>query len=170
MSSIMQETQRVERALKAMKTIGRDCAFFNVRQLSRSLETIYDEAFSPFGIGASQVALLWTIFANEPVALKTIARIARMDQTTVSRIVARAEGQGLVEMQRAEPDRRQKLARLSALGRTYLASVFPAWKSTQGRVAAVIGAHALKKMAATVNGIRRSRSKRAAGHRAVQQR
>jgi len=105
MSSIMQETQRVERALKAMKTIGRDCAFFNVRQLSRSLETIYDEAFSPFGIGASQVALLWTIFANEPVALKTIARIARMDQTTVSRIVARAEGQGLVERRRDPSDR-----------------------------------------------------------------
>lgn len=119
------------RTLEAMGAAAPECAFNNVKILSRSIEKIYDDAFKPAGLNASQVALLWTILRTEPISSKDVARIMRADQTTVSRIVARAHHRGLLKVGKANADRRQKVIELSAQGRARLAAVFPLWKNAQ---------------------------------------
>lgn len=138
---------KVERALSEMKIAAPICAFNNVRIFSRSLERLYDEAFRPAGLTASQVALMWTIMSTEPVLLKDLPRFLSCDQTTLSRIVSRAHDLDLIEIERDPDDQRLKIVRLSASGRQRLAGVLPQWKRAQASVESLIDLSILRKLA-----------------------
>ena len=135
---------KAKRTLESMRVAAPACVFNNAKILSRSLEKIYDDAFRPAGLSASQVALLWTILVTEPVSLKDVAGFLRADQTTVSRIVARARALGLVVFSRSDSDQRQKVIRLSILGRDRLAEIFPLWKKAQLAVKSIFDPEPLR--------------------------
>ena len=138
---------KVMRVLEEMKSVAPICAFNNVRVFSRSVERLYDDAFRPAGLSASQVALLWTVLATEPVLLKDLAKFSSSDQTTLSRTVARAEDLGLLTIDKANADQRQKVVRLSAQGRTRLAEILPVWKRVQASVESWMDLDALRRLA-----------------------
>jgi len=132
------------KTLDAMRVAAPACVFHNAKILSRSIERIYDDVFKPAGLSASQVALLWTILVTEPVSSKDVARYLRADQTTVSRIVARAHDLGLVTFTRLDRDQRQKVIRLSAMGRARLAGIFPLWRKAQLAVKSIFDPEPLR--------------------------
>lgn len=137
---------QAKRALAAMRGFAPVCAFNNARILSRSLERIYDDIFRTAGLSASQVALLWAILVTEPISSKDIARFTQTDQTTVSRVVARANALGLIDIATSARDKRQKDISLSALGRMRLAAVLPLWKKAQREVRALFDPQALQRL------------------------
>jgi DNA-binding MarR family transcriptional regulator len=122
---------KVHEALAEMRTAAPTCAFNNLRIFSRSVERLYDDAFRPFGLSASQVALLWTVLAAEPVLLKNLVVFTSSDQTTMSRTVSRAAELDLLTIERDPEDSRLKIVRLTDVGRERLAQVLPVWKRTQ---------------------------------------
>jgi len=120
--------------LEAYARRGRECAFANVRMLGRIIGAYYDEALRPADVRASQLALLWAILASEPVDHKTLGRLTRTDQTTLSRTVDHLRDAGLVRIEAGE-DRRVRVLRLSPRGRRVFLRAMPYWEAAQREAA-----------------------------------
>ncbi len=73
---------------------GPECAYANLKLISRVVSSVYDEALRPIDLRASQLALLWAIVALEPVDLGHLGRVTVTDQTTLSRTTRRSRHGG----------------------------------------------------------------------------
>ncbi len=111
---------------------GSECAYANMKLLSRVLGTVYDDALRPVDLRASQLALMWAIAAMEPVELGRLGRVTLTDQTTLSRTVEKLRAARLVSVRRGD-DRRVRVLRLTALGRQRFADAMPLWEVAQQR-------------------------------------
>src|SRR4051794_21224305 len=75
---------------------GRECAFANIRLLGRVVTHFYDVALKPADLRASQLALMWSIVACEPLEMGRLCDIMQTDQTTLSRTVEKLRQADLV--------------------------------------------------------------------------
>lgn len=57
----------------ASREIARKCVLTRVRQISRALTAIYDEAMRPFGVVASQLTLLVLVAEFGPLSRSFLA-------------------------------------------------------------------------------------------------
>jgi DNA-binding MarR family transcriptional regulator len=109
---------------------GRECAYANLKLMSRAIATLYDEALEPSGLRASELALLWAIVALEPASMSRLAAATLTDVTTLSRTV-----QGLVRARlcrvREGDDRRVRVVASTALGRRRFDAAMPHWERAQ---------------------------------------
>jgi DNA-binding MarR family transcriptional regulator len=124
--------QTTRRSAGAYVARGSECAFNNLKVLTRVLTAVYDEELRPVGLRASQLALLWAIHAAEPVELSRLAAITFTDQTTLSRTIATLRRSGLVGV-RTGADRRVRILSLTAAGRARFAAAMPLWENAQRR-------------------------------------
>jgi len=141
--------------LEAYARRGRECAFANVRMLGRIICAYYDEALRPADVRASQLALLWAILASEPVDHKTLGRLTRTDQTTLSRTVDHLRDAGLVRIEAGE-DRRVRVLRLSPRGRRVFLRAMPYWEEAQRAVAEALSLTKLAAMSKAARALMRS--------------
>jgi DNA-binding MarR family transcriptional regulator len=111
---------------------GNECAFNNLKLLSRVISSVYDEELRPVGLRASQLALIWAILAAEPVELGHLGIATFTDQTTLSRTIATLKRAGLVSV-RTGIDRRVRMVAVTAAGRERFAAAMPLWESAQRR-------------------------------------
>jgi DNA-binding MarR family transcriptional regulator len=155
--------------LDAYARRGRECAYANVRMLGRIIGAYYDEALRPADVRAAQLALLWAVLASEPVDHKTLGRITRTDQTTLSRTVEHLHAAGLVLIEPGE-DRRSRQLRLSQRGRRVFLRAMPYWEEAQRAVAEALSLGELAAMSKAARGLRQRGGPpaqgRAAGRRA----
>jgi DNA-binding MarR family transcriptional regulator len=128
---------------------GNECAFANVKLLSRVLTTLYDDALRPSGLRASQLALLWAIAAMEPVELSRLGMVTLTDQTTLSRTIANLKRERLVSV-RPAVDRRVKMVSLTPSGRRRFEEAMPFWETAQTRVAALLPLDQVRRLARDV--------------------
>ena len=142
-------------ALAAYKQRGAECAYANVRMLGRIVGAFYDDALKPADLRASQLALLWAILACEPVERKTLERITRTDQTTLSRTVEHLRAAGLVVTE-AGADRRTRMIRLSARGQRTFLRAMPYWERAQRDLDAWLPIPQLEKLAKSARALARS--------------
>ena len=140
---------RTARTLASYVPRGSECAYANLRLLSRVLGCVYDDALRPSGLRASQLALLWAIAAAEPVELSRLGYLTLTDQTTLSRTVEKLRAARLVGV-RAGDDRRQKILRLTALGRVRFAAALPLWALAQRRARALLPLEDVQRLAKRV--------------------
>jgi DNA-binding MarR family transcriptional regulator len=110
---------------------------------------VYDDALRPSGLRASQLALLWAIAAAEPVELGRLAYVTLTDQTTLSRTVEKLRAARLVSV-RAGDDRRQKILRLTPLGRARFAGALPLWEIAQERARELLPLEDVRRIAKRV--------------------
>lgn len=116
----------------AYATRGGECAYANLKLVTRVVSSVYDEALRPCGLRASQLALMWAILALEPVDLGRLGTVTLTDQTTLSRTIATLRTAGLVSV-RAGEDRRVKIVQLTAAGRARFRAAMPLWEIAQQR-------------------------------------
>lgn len=109
---------------------GSECAYANLKLMTRVLNTIYDEALRPVDLHAGQLALMWAIVAMEPVEIGRLGEVTLTDQTTLSRTVAKLKKARLVNV-RAGRDRRVKLVSLTPAGRRRFGEAMPLWEDAQ---------------------------------------
>jgi DNA-binding MarR family transcriptional regulator len=128
---------------------GGECAYANMKLLSRVLGTVYDEALRPVDLRASQLALIWAIAAMEPVELGRLGRVTLTDQTTLSRTVEKLRAARLVSVRRGD-DRRVRIACLTALGRQRFADAMPFWEDAQRRAGVLIPLDSVRALARRV--------------------
>lgn len=126
-----------------------ECLCFRARRVSRAVTRIYDEELRPLGLQATQLTLLnaVAIGGERGAAMKRLADVLAMDPTTLSRNLRPLERDGLLCIERANGDRRVRLARLTDEGRRRLEAAYPLWQRAHDRLTRALGgddAHALR--------------------------
>jgi DNA-binding MarR family transcriptional regulator len=116
---------------------GNECAYANLKLLTRVVTTLYDEALRPVDLCAGQLALMWAILATEPVEIGRLGVTTLTDQTTLSRTVAKLKRARLVSV-RAGQDRRVKFVSLTPTGRQRFRDAMPLWENAQRSAGAML--------------------------------
>ncbi len=122
------------------------CASF--RRASRALTQLYDEAFRPLGLRATQFTILQAISLAGEVSQGELAQILAMDSTTLTRTLRIMGREGWIAERRGE-DRRERLLRLAKAGRYQFNRALPSWEKAQAQLGRQLGDkrwHALMKL------------------------
>ena len=141
--------ERAQRVTAAYIPRNTECAYNNLKVMTRVVSSIYDEELRPVGLRASQLALLWAIRAMEPVDFGRLGSTTFTDQTTLSRTVALLKKAGLVSV-RVGDDRRVRAISLTPKGVERFAVAMPLWDRAQARADALLSLEDLRSVARKV--------------------
>jgi DNA-binding MarR family transcriptional regulator len=102
------------------KRVGSECLGFRARLLSRIVTSVYDECLSAVGLKVSQFSVLNAVASGEDALPAELAKFLDMDESTLSRNVARMCAKGWLRLEPGEDDRRSHQIRLTDLGKALL--------------------------------------------------
>lgn len=114
------------------------CYCIVLRNASRRLTSVYDEALAPLGINISQFSQLRNIRRTQPVSLSDLARRLDLDRSTVGRNTKVLERMGLVISAPGE-DQRENMLSLTDKGLDLLEQGAPLWDEAQAGMEAKLG-------------------------------
>ena len=125
-----------------------DCTCMRLREASRRLTQICDQALSPSGISTPQFGLLVSLHGSaqageDGLALGLLAERLGMDPTTLNRNLKPLEARGLLTAEPDPTDRRVRLVRLAPAGRDALLAALPLWRETRDQMRAQVGLETL---------------------------
>jgi DNA-binding MarR family transcriptional regulator len=115
------------------------CLATRVRQLSRIITRVYDDAMRPIGITASQYTLLAQLAARDSITAVEIGHELDIEKSTLSRNLKRLLALGHIIMD-PPAGRRGRGLHLTAKGQAVLKEAFPIWQDAQKRAVSVMGA------------------------------
>lgn len=121
------------------ETTASACLATRVRQLSRIVTRVYDDAMRPLGITASQYTLLAQLAARDSITAVEIGHELDIEKSTLSRNLKRLLALGHINMD-PPAGRRGRGLHLTSKGQTVLREAFPIWQDAQKRTIGVIGA------------------------------
>jgi DNA-binding MarR family transcriptional regulator len=165
----MSMTQTLERAAKdaAPKEISplqdiaeatsSACLATRVRQLSRIITRVYDDALRPLGITASQYTLLAQLASRDGITAVEIGTELDIEKSTLSRNLKRLLALGHLIMD-PPAGRRGRGLHLTPKGTSVLKEAFPIWQNAQSRTITIMGSDSR----GTLDGLLRQAEKLAA--------
>jgi DNA-binding MarR family transcriptional regulator len=115
------------------------CIATRVRQLSRIVTRVYDEAMRPLGITASQFTLLTQLAQQDAITAVEIGFTLDIEKSTLSRNLKRLLALGHIVMD-PPAGRRGRGLHLTPKGRAVIKDAYPVWLEAQQRAIAVLGA------------------------------
>jgi DNA-binding MarR family transcriptional regulator len=121
------------------KRVGSECLGFRARLLSRIVTSVYDESLSAVSLKVSQFSVLNAVASRADALPAELAKFLDMDESTLSRNVARMCARGWLRLEPGEDDRRSHQIRLTPAGKALLRKSYPAWQQAQGQVAHKLG-------------------------------
>src|SRR5258708_37028175 len=95
------------------------CNCFDVRQATRGVTQLYDQALPPVGIRVTQFSLLQRAEALGPIALQPLAEVMVMGRATLGHNVRPLLAMGLVQLN-VGSDRRSRELSITQAGRDLL--------------------------------------------------
>jgi DNA-binding MarR family transcriptional regulator len=119
-------------------TIAGCCIGARVRLLNRVITSLYDEAFRPFGVKASQFNILVVTRKLGLARPADVCATLRLDTSTLSRNVERMRVQGWLEVVPTD-DARMQPFRLTTQGKRLLVQAAPAWRKAQQQAKQLLG-------------------------------
>jgi DNA-binding MarR family transcriptional regulator len=134
---------------------GRECAFANLKLMSRAIGSLYDEVLVPSGLRASELALLWAIVALEPAPMSALADATLTDASTLSRTISRLCDEGLCRIAHGA-DRRARIVATTALGRRRFRHAMPHWERAQALARDLVPVAEIERLARHVRRQRRN--------------
>lgn len=129
--------------------VARSCACKHLREASRAVTQLYDQALRPSGLRITQFTILVGIRLSEPVALTDLAERLVIDRTTLSRNLRLLEEHELATSESGDDARIRKVV-TTERGRRMLEEAHPLWQSAQTRVEEVLGAAGLGRLLGTL--------------------
>lgn len=147
---------------RAARAISEECVCTRVRQVSRALTKIYDDALRPTGLQTSQLTVLVAVarFGEEGAQINALAGVLVMDRTTLSRNLGPLERLGFLRVARAPGDGRARIVLLTRAGERAIEKAHPLWQRAQKEVRDLVGARAADELcqgaAHTLSGLGRS--------------
>ena len=114
------------------------CLATRVRQLSRIITRVYDDAMRPLGITASQYTLLTQLGQQDGITAVEIGFTLDIEKSTLSRNLKRLLALGMIDMD-PPAGRRGRGLHLTAKGKAAIREGFPVWKDAQARTHALMG-------------------------------
>ncbi len=128
-----------ETAISAIaEATSETCLATRVRQLSRIITRVYDDALRPLGITASQYTLLAQLASRDGITAVEIGHDLDIEKSTLSRNLKRLLALGHLIMD-PPAGRRGRGLHLTPKGQTVLTDAYPIWLDAQRRTTAVMG-------------------------------
>jgi DNA-binding MarR family transcriptional regulator len=116
------------------------CISTRVRQLSRIVTRVYDDALRPLGITASQFTLLTQLAQQDGITAVEIGHSLDIEKSTLSRNLKRLLALQLLTMD-PPAGRRGRGLHLTPKGTAVIKQAYPVWMDAQSRTVTVMGAH-----------------------------
>ena len=116
------------------------CLATRVRQLSRIITRLYDDALRPLGITASQYTLLAQLASRDGITAVEIGHELDIEKSTLSRNLKRLLALGHIVMD-PPAGRRGRGLHLTPKGQAILVEAFPVWRDAQARATNILGSH-----------------------------
>lgn len=113
------------------------CACTNLRRANRAVCHLYDQVLSPTGLKSTQFMMLQVIAESGQIAHCDLAADFALSMETLSRRLASARENGLIQMQLG--DRSKRLYSLTAKGSRVLRDAWPYWERAQLRLSHALG-------------------------------
>ena len=117
--------------------VAANCQCRKLREASRKVTRIYDEAMRPIGIKANQFTILIGVSLMGPVSITNLADKLGMERTTLTRNFLPLEKDGLIELQAGHG--RTRNASITLKGKRLIEKAKPAWKAAQSLVLSRVG-------------------------------
>ena len=114
------------------------CTCTNLRKAARVVTKIYDAAFRPIGLRATQFTLLASLSHRGGLPQTRLAEVLVIDRTTLTRNLRPLVGRGFVRVDR-DGDRRIRRISLTEAGKAILAEALPLWRKAQSRLVESLG-------------------------------
>jgi len=127
------------------ETTAATCLATRVRQLSRIITRLYDDAMRPLGITASQYTLLAQLASRDGITAVEIGHELDIEKSTLSRNLKRLLALGMIIMD-PPAGRRGRGLHLTTKGQSVLKEAFPVWQAAQGRTVAMMGVETRSKL------------------------
>ena len=106
------------------------CNCLSLRQATRRVTQLYDQALAPLDLRSTQVSMLRMIDQLGPTALNPLAEAMVMDRATLGHNVRPLQARGLVHLAVGK-DRRSREVSLTRKGRETLAEGWKLWRRAQ---------------------------------------
>lgn len=121
------------------------CLATRVRQLSRIVTRVYDDAMRPLGITASQYTLLAQLASRDGITAVEIGHELDIEKSTLSRNLKRLLALGHIIMD-PPAGRRGRGLHLTPKGQAVLKEAYPVWQATQSRTIAAMGSDSRERL------------------------
>lgn len=113
-----------------MKPIKLPCYCGSIRQASRIVTQLYDQALKPSGLKVTQFGILRLLSAYPGLTTGDIAEALAMDSTTLTRTLKIIQDNAWIEARPGE-DRRERHWTVTPAGKERLDEAVPLWKNAQ---------------------------------------
>ena len=114
------------------------CLSTRIRQLSRIITRVYDDAMRPLGITASQFTLLTQLAQQDGITAVEIGHTLDIEKSTLSRNLKRLLALSLITMD-PPAGRRGRGLHLTPKGEVVIQQGYPVWREAQTRTIRVMG-------------------------------
>ena len=118
--------------------IAGNCLAMRIRHLNRSLTSIYDDAFRPLGITASQVNVLVAVVTQGSPSPGELGNILNIEKSTLSRSLKLMRTAGWIEINAPATGRTHEIE-ASQKGKKLLLKVLPIWREAQNEASDLLG-------------------------------
>jgi DNA-binding MarR family transcriptional regulator len=109
------------------------CNCLALRKAARYLTATYDRSLSSVGLRATQFSILQQLGEHDAMKITDLAELSAMDRTTMAANLKPLARRGLVAVDPSESDRRARIVKITAEGRSLLAAAIPLWRGVQDR-------------------------------------
>lgn len=128
-----------ETAISAIaEATSEKCLATRVRQLSRIITRVYDDAMRPLGITASQYTLLAQLASRDAITAVEIGHELDIEKSTLSRNLKRLLALGHIIMD-PPAGRRGRGLHLTPKGQAVLKDAYPIWQDAQSKAVTAMG-------------------------------
>src|SRR4051812_28012602 len=110
-----------------------ECACLKVRTAARAVTKLYDDAFRPVGLRATQLSVLVAVASGDSVSIASLSRLLGMDRSTLTRNLRPLEDKGLVALG-PEGHHRSRTLSITSKGDHLVRKALPLWENTQQRL------------------------------------
>jgi len=121
-----------------------------MRRLNRVVSGIYDRAFRPIGLTASQVSILVVLARLDRPKPEGVCVALEMDKSTLCRNVQRMQRRGWVRTA-ATDDARSHRLEVTETGRAMIERALPLWRGAQAKAREVLGDAVVDQLFQAVN-------------------
>ena len=121
------------------------CNCMNIRRASRAVTQFYDEILKPSGVSIVQMSLLRHIEAVEGVTVSKLAKMMRIDRTTLNRNMKPLLDAGFITIEPGVDSRTRQVA-LTDRGQETAAKAWELWGEAQASLKEYLGEEDLAKL------------------------
>lgn len=128
--------------------VAHECQCRKLREASRKITRVYDDALRPLGIKANQLTILIGVSLMGPVSITQLADELGMDRTTLTRNFSPLEKEGFIELKAGRG--RTRNAMITSKGKKLIEKAKPKWKVAQSQIIGRVGKQKLNELNGTL--------------------